>query len=68
MKRVAYYRWNVASETPPGKRITTKHMMTAEDALARDPTARPVGDPEMRDVPETAEEAAELFKWNRGKN
>jgi hypothetical protein len=56
MKPVAFYHWEVASETPPGKRIKTRHKMCATDALARDPTARPLGEPEWRDMPETEEE------------
>lgn len=65
MKRVAYYRWDVASETPPGKRIRTRHMMNAEEALARDPIAKPIGEPVWRDIPETDEEraASMLIGW-----
>jgi hypothetical protein len=61
MKRVAFYLWEVASETPPGKRIKTRHKMSETDALARDPTARPLGEPEWRDIPETEEELREVM-------
>lgn len=56
MKRVERYRWNVESQTPPGRRITTRHYMTREQALDRDATAVPVGLPQFLDVPETPEE------------
>jgi hypothetical protein len=62
MKRVALYFWSMASETPPGRRITTKHRMPEDVALAQDPTATPVGEPKWVDVPETeAEERENLF-------
>lgn len=35
MKKVALYRWIVDSETPPGKRIKTRHAMSEETAMAR---------------------------------
>lgn len=59
MKRVERYRWNVESQTPPGRRITTRHYMTREQALERDPTAEPVGLPQYIEVPETREEFAQ---------
>lgn len=42
MKRKEMYLWEVASETPPGRRVKTRYHMTREDALARDPTAKPI--------------------------
>jgi len=57
MKTVEMWRWWVASETPPGKRIKTRHHMSREDALKRDPTAEPVpGTMELREIAETPEE------------
>ena len=53
MKQVGYWRGYVESQTPPGKRIKTRHHMTREDALARDPTATPVpGSLEVRHIPD----------------
>lgn len=55
----------LASETTPGKRIKTRHKMTRDQALKRDPTATPVpGTMEMREVPETAEDRASLVYQN----
>ena len=56
MKQVERYRWKVDSQTPPGRRITTRHYMTREQALDRDPTAEPVGLPQYLYMPETPEE------------
>lgn len=56
MKRVERYRWKVESQTPPGRRITTRHYMSREEALERDPTAEPVGLPQYLDLPNTPEE------------
>lgn len=64
MKRVAFYHWNVASETPPGKRIKTRHMMSEVDALERDPTAIPIGAPIWREIPETDEEKRDAMFGN----
>lgn len=55
-KRVERYRWNVESQTPPGRRIATRHYMTREEALERDPTAEPVGLPQYLDMPDSPEE------------
>jgi len=57
MKTVEYWRWEVASETPPGRRIKTRHHLRREDALARDPTATPIpGTMILREISETEEE------------
>jgi hypothetical protein len=60
-KPTEFWRWIVNSESPPGKRIKTRHLMTREQALARDPTAEPVpGSMEMRDLPETEDERGRM--------
>ena len=65
MKEVEYHFWQ--TPPPPGRRawVKTRYRMTAEQALERlGPAAIPVpGSREVREVPETAAEAA-LFKTN----
>lgn len=57
MKQVEFWQWVVDSETPPGKRIKTRHHMTEADALARDPTAvRVPGSLIVRSLPVTEDE------------
>ena len=57
MRNVEVFRWNMASETKPGKRSNTTWHMTEEEALARDPTATPVpGSGDVRVVPDSAED------------
>ena len=35
MKRVAFFLWIVDSETPPGRRVRTRHKMDEATALER---------------------------------
>jgi hypothetical protein len=35
MKRVAFYLWIVDSETPPGRRVRTRHKMDEATAIER---------------------------------
>lgn len=52
MQEVAYYRWNMTSETVPGRRVNSREHMTVEQALAKDPTATPLAwSKEMRNMP-----------------
>ena len=58
MKRTAFYRWWITSETT-GKRIKSSWDMTEEQARARYPGAEPIpGTQTWRDLPETDEERA----------
>lgn len=53
MKPTEFWRWNVWSETGPRKRVKTRHAMTREQAMQRDPTATPIpGTREVRNLPE----------------
>ena len=53
MREVAYYRWHMASETVPGKRVNSREHMTEDEARAKDPTATPLmWSKEMRPVHE----------------
>jgi hypothetical protein len=66
-KRTEYWRWEINSTTPPGRRIKTKHHMTEAEALERDPTAvRVPGTLEVRDLPET--DAERLADTHTGKH
>lgn len=57
MKRIEMHRWEVASETPPGRRVKTRHHMTREEALMRDPSAVPIpGTLRVVDLPEASDE------------
>lgn len=57
MRDVEYWNWLITSETS-GKRVRSRHKMTAADALAADPTATPIeGTREVRRVPEPGEHA-----------
>jgi hypothetical protein len=68
MNRVAYYRWLVPSQTPPGRTITTRYRMTEVEAqAAHGDAAQRVGEPEWRALPQTAAEigAAATSAWQR---
>jgi len=66
-KPTEFWRWEVWSETGPRKRINTTYRMTREQALARDPTAKPVpGSCEIRDLPENDEEMMRGTHSGRG--
>lgn len=52
-----FWRWRIRDERRPGRTTVTRWLMTAEDALARYPTAeRHPGSMEVRNLPETDEE------------
>lgn len=49
MRLVPHFRWNMLSETVPGRRINSREHLTEEQALAVDPDAKPLaGTMEMR--------------------
>ena len=55
MRDVEYWNWMTVSQTS-GKRVRSRHKMTAADALAADPTATPIeGTREVRQLPEPGE-------------
>lgn len=61
-KPTEFWRWEIWSDRTPRKRIKTRHHMTREDALARDPTSTPIpGTREVRNLPETEEEYRRMF-------
>jgi hypothetical protein len=61
-KPTEFFRWLIQSDTLPGKRIQTRHHMTREQALARDPTATPIpGTREVRNLPENEEEVHRMM-------
>lgn len=66
MKRVEFWRWEVMN-LQGTKKVKTTYRMTAAEALARHPEAvRVEGSCEVREVPETREEAAdEAFRMMR---
>lgn len=70
-KPTEYFFWIVDSETPPGKRIKTRHRMTRETALERHgASAEPIlSSREVRDLPETDEEMIRTYSHsiNQGK-
>lgn len=56
MKTVELWRWRI-TDPANGRRYTTRHRMSAADALATDPKAERVeGSMELRRVPEGAHE------------
>lgn len=60
MKTIELWRWRVRG--PNGKQHVTRYAMTAAEALQRDPEAvRVLGTREVREVPETAAEAARFM-------
>lgn len=71
MKQVAYYQFIVDSETPPGRRIRTKHKMDEATALERGGNpVRVEASLEWRDVPEPGtvrpSRHSQLAKPNKG--
>lgn len=57
MKATEFWRWETWSTTGPRKRIKTRHHMTREQALERDPTATPIpGTCEVRNLPQNDDE------------
>lgn len=62
MKTVEFWCWWVVDEVT-GKRRATRHKMTEEEALTRCPGATRVEHTlELRQMPETPEESADLFR------
>ena len=62
MKTVEFWCWWVVDEVT-GKRRATRHKMTEPEALERHPGAeRVAGTMELRSMPETDEERADLFR------
>jgi hypothetical protein len=60
-KPVEFWRWEIESTTPPGKRVKTSYRMTREEALQRDPAATPIpGTCEVRNVAENDDELARM--------
>lgn len=56
MKKVMMYRWQLLSDTIPGKVIKTRHLMTEAEAKARDPNAVPISAGEERLVAEPGDD------------
>ena len=49
MRLMPHFRWNMASETVPGRRVISRELLTEAQALAVDPEAKPLaGSMEMR--------------------
>jgi hypothetical protein len=68
MKKVPLYRWIVDSDTPPGRRIKTRHAMSEEEAHARGRNPVRIDPPVMWiDVPETPEEQSVGLKGPAGR-
>lgn len=42
MRKVTRFRWDMNSETVPGRRVHSREHMTADEALAIDRTAQPL--------------------------
>lgn len=69
MKPTEFWLWMVPSETRPGKLVKTRHRMTEQQARERHGAAaqRVEGSCEVREMPETPEEAAaELYARRNG--
>ena len=56
MREVLFYRWRVPDARRPGKFTTTDHRLTIEEAERLYPGAVPVGEPELRLVPDGPDE------------
>jgi hypothetical protein len=56
MKQVQLWRWRVPTDTRPGKTHVTRWAMSEAEALAKWPTAEKVGEPELRAIPENADD------------
>jgi hypothetical protein len=68
MMKVPLYRWIVDSETPPGRRIKTRHAMTEEVALSRGGNPVKIEPPvQWIDVPETPDEQSVGLKGPAGR-
>jgi hypothetical protein len=66
MPLVPHFRWNMASQTVPGRRVNTREHLTEAQALAADPTATPLpGTMEMRLSDEVTPEAFDPYdpRW-----
>jgi hypothetical protein len=68
VKTIKVYRWDILSDTIPGKRVKTRYHLSPEEALARDPNAKPLpGTEDERQVPETDEERQQaLYRQTKG--
>jgi hypothetical protein len=56
MQHLPHFRWNLTSDTVPGKRVNSTILMTEEQALRQDPTATKLpGSMEMKPIDETPE-------------
>lgn len=51
-----FWRWRVPDERKPGRTCVTRWTMTEAEALARWPDAVRVGDPDVRQLPESDDE------------
>jgi hypothetical protein len=61
VKTVELWRWRVPDERKPGRTHVTRWAMTEAEALAKWPTAVRVGEPELREMPETADDLRASF-------
>jgi hypothetical protein len=63
MHTTEHWRWRLTSPVT-GKRVNTRHRMTAADAMAQDPTADPMlGALELRSVPDGRHEFQHTNAW-----
>lgn len=60
MKQVEYFFWFLPNANPRGKPYLSRWKMSEEEAKARGATRPDPGSREVREVPETPEEEAEL--------